>query len=48
MLVHKAGECCLGLRRIRLLDSFNHLFINNLNSKFYEQKSTYRMCGFVA
>ena len=48
MLVHKAGSCFKELRKIRLLNTFNQLFINNLIIKFYEQKSTYRMCGFVA
>ena len=44
MLVHKRGELFKKLRKIRLLDTFNQLFINNLIITFYEQKSTYALC----
>ena len=36
------------LRKIRLLDTFNQLFINNLIITFYEQKSTYALCRLFA
>ena len=48
MLVHKRGELFKELRKIRLLDTFNQLFINNLIITFYEQKSTYALRGLPA